>query len=136
MNKDDPQAAKKFTEIGEAYEVLGDEEKRKTYDTFGHSEYTGTGAGGGPHPFTQMRAEEIFKEFFKFGNDFGGLNFGFGSNRQNPFAQYSESAAEEVCTCSACRACSTCCACCACCVCSASCVCSAFCTCSTCILNM
>jgi DnaJ family protein A protein 3 len=96
MNKNDPEAAKKFTEIGEAYEVLGDEEKRKTYDTFGHSKYTGAGNRGGPNPFTQMRAEEIFKEFFKFGNDAGGFNFGFGSGGQNPFAQYAENAPEEV----------------------------------------
>ena len=32
-NKDDPEGAKKkFTVIANAYEVLGDEEKRKTYD--------------------------------------------------------------------------------------------------------
>lgn len=35
LNKDNPQGQEKFKEINEAYEVLGDEEKRKQYDTFG-----------------------------------------------------------------------------------------------------
>lgn len=89
MNKDDKDAAKKFTEIGEAYEVLGDEEKRKQYDMFGQSAYAQqgrAGQGAGAHPFTQMRAEEIFKEFFRSfggggGGDFGNLQFEFGSGR-------------------------------------------------------
>ena len=83
MNKDDKDAAKKFTEIGEAYEVLGDEEKRRQYDMFGQSAYAQHGRarpGAGAHPFTQMRAEEIFKEFFRsFGGDVGNLGFDFGS---------------------------------------------------------
>ena len=91
MNKDDKDAARKFTEIGEAYEVLGDEDKRKHYDMFGHSTYASqgrAGPGAGAHPFTQMRAEEIFKEFFRsFGGDFGNLGFNFGSSHSgDPFA--------------------------------------------------
>ena len=47
MNKA-PDAAKKFGEVQEAYDVLSDEEKRKAYDRFGHA---GVGAGtGGPAP--------------------------------------------------------------------------------------
>jgi DnaJ-class molecular chaperone len=34
-NKDNPGAEDKFKEVGEAYAVLGDAEKRKQYDTFG-----------------------------------------------------------------------------------------------------
>ena len=60
-------------------QVLSDEEKRRMYDVTGHSEYTqaagGGGAGGGA-PFTTMRAEEIFRQFF--GGDFGGLGSMFG----------------------------------------------------------
>lgn len=39
---------KKFKEINEAYQVLGDEQKRKQYDTFGTagSQFGGAGAGG------------------------------------------------------------------------------------------
>lgn len=36
-NKDDPQAEDRFKEVGEAYAVLSDEEKRKQYDTFGQA---------------------------------------------------------------------------------------------------
>ena len=36
-NKDNPGAEDKFKELGEAYAVLGDPEKRKQYDTFGSS---------------------------------------------------------------------------------------------------
>ena len=42
-NQEDPNAAEKFKEINEAYEVLSDSEKRARYDQFGHM---GTGAGG------------------------------------------------------------------------------------------
>ncbi|MBN2331920.1 MAG: J domain-containing protein [Deltaproteobacteria bacterium] len=35
MNKDDAESEKKFKEINEAYEVLGDQQKRKEYDMYG-----------------------------------------------------------------------------------------------------
>lgn len=35
LNKNNPKSQEKFKEINEAYEVLGDQEKRKQYDTFG-----------------------------------------------------------------------------------------------------
>ncbi len=62
-NKDDPNAAEKFKEINEAYEVLGDPEKRARYDQFGHA---GVGAGD-PGDFGASG-----------GGPFGFGDFGFG----------------------------------------------------------
>src|SRR5688572_31703406 len=58
-NRDDPKAADRFKEISEAYNVLGDAEKRKQYDDMrrlgafgdfaqrrGSGGFTGTPAGG------------------------------------------------------------------------------------------
>ena len=54
VNKDDPKAAEKFREASEAYEVLENDEKRKLYDSFGHSGVdpsSGMGGGAGAGPF-------------------------------------------------------------------------------------
>ena len=64
MNKNDPSATEKFKEIQEAYDVLSDPEKRKTYDQFGHAGVgAGAGAGGGPggpgfDPFEAFRRSQ------------------------------------------------------------------------------
>ena len=60
-NPDDPNAETKFKELGEAYSVLSDPQRRQMYDRFG----TG-GPGAGFDPF------DIFSSFF------GGDPFGFG----------------------------------------------------------
>src|ERR1051326_8355255 len=46
MNPDDKAAQKKFKEVQQAYDVLGDEKKRKMYDQFG-SQFEQMGVGGG-----------------------------------------------------------------------------------------
>jgi molecular chaperone DnaJ len=58
-NPDDPHAEEKFKELGEAYDVLIDEQKRAAYDRYGHAAFAQGGRSGGFHdPF------DIFREVF------------------------------------------------------------------------
>ena len=45
-NPGDKEAEEKFKEAAQAYEILGDEQKRAQYDQYGHAAFEG-GAGGG-----------------------------------------------------------------------------------------
>lgn len=67
-NPNDPAAEEKFKELGEAYDVLMDPDKRAAYDRFGHAAFAqGTAARGGFHdPF------DIFREVFG-GSGAGGI---------------------------------------------------------------
>src|SRR3954470_13390109 len=69
-NPDDPHAEEKFKELGEAYDVLMDANKRAAYDRFGHAAFAqgtaGPGAGGFHDPF------DIFREVFGGGGGGGG----------------------------------------------------------------
>src|SRR5690348_2118400 len=77
-NPDDKAAEEKFKELGEAYEVLCDPQKRAAYDQYGHAAFDRrAGFGRGFHdPF------EIFREVFGGGSIFEDL-FG-GGGRSDP----------------------------------------------------
>src|SRR5438093_1490847 len=79
-NPDDPHAEEKFKELGEAYDVLIDPDKRAAYDRFGHAAFTQGGAGFGRGVFHDPF--EIFREVFG-GGGFGGGIFEtfFGGDR-------------------------------------------------------
>ena len=66
-NPGDKEAEEKFKELGEAYEVLSDQQKRATYDRFGHAAFgPGSGAGaGGQYPGGGFHDPfEIFRDVF------------------------------------------------------------------------
>jgi molecular chaperone DnaJ len=77
-NPGDPTTEEKFKEAAQAYEVLGNEQKRGRYDQYGHAGVEGAagGFGGGG-----MTVEDIFSHFGDiFGGGFGGFG-GFSGSR-------------------------------------------------------
>ena len=70
-NSDDPEAADKFKEANEAYEVLSNEEKKAAYDRFGHAGVDpNMGGRGGAGGFGGGEFTDIFGDVF--GDIFGG----------------------------------------------------------------
>lgn len=74
----------KFKEINEAYQILGDAEKRQKYDQFGSAAFDGTQgfSGGDFGGFNQGGINFDFSNFEDLGDIFGGV-FGFGNSRQS-----------------------------------------------------
>lgn len=77
-NPGDSHAEEMFKKAAEAYEVLGNEDKRAKYDRFGHQAFEGGGFGGGG-----MNMDDIFSQFGDiFGGGFSGFGGGFGGGGQ------------------------------------------------------
>jgi molecular chaperone DnaJ len=70
VNAHDPDAEEKFKEAAEAYEILSDDERRATYDRYGHE---GLRSGGYAPNFDSFGSiGDLFEAFFGGGGGFGG----------------------------------------------------------------
>ena len=89
-NPGDKEAESKFKEIAQAYEVLGNAEKRQMYDQYGEAAFQNGGMGGGGQGFGNPF--DIFRDVFSgMGGGRGGDSifdsfFGGGFSRQDPNA--------------------------------------------------
>ena len=74
-NPDDKDADAKFKEATEAYEILGDQQKRAAYDQYGHAGVDpnagGGGFGGGGANFSDIFGD-VFGDIFGGGGGRGG----------------------------------------------------------------
>lgn len=108
LHPDDPKAQAKFQALQEAYDVIGDPEKRRKYDQYGEQwrqaeQFGGFGGGGGAgggNPFGGFDFSSFqgggFSQFFqdlfgrtgKAGGGFGGFQ-GFGGSARSGFSGFS-----------------------------------------------
>ena len=80
-NPGNKKAEEKFKEAAQAYEVLGDSEKKAKYDHFGHSAFQ-NGGGFGQQGFENV--EDIFSSFGDIFGDFFGMGGRGRSHRSGP----------------------------------------------------
>ena len=79
-NQGSKEAEAKFKEIAEAYEVLGDANKRKEYD---NPKSTFEFHSSGPN-FGGMNMDDILRHFGMGGFDMGGFDMGMNTHQQQP----------------------------------------------------
>ena len=101
LNPNNTKAQEMFKDINEAYEVLGDEKKRKKYDTFGSGYNFTNGQNfdpshfgfenfGNGHRYTYTTSGEGFSDFFNMffgGEDFGISDLFGGATGRNNYYQ-------------------------------------------------
>ena len=79
----------KFKEVAKAYEVLGNEEKRKQYDQFGHAAFeqgAGQGPFGGGNPFGGAQGGQYGPFTYSYSSN--GQGFDFGADPFDIFEQF------------------------------------------------
>ena len=81
-NPGDKTSEEKFKEASEAYHVLSDNERKQSYDNFGHAAFENGGGGRGGFGNFDFSGSfsDIFEDFF---GDFGGSGRGRRSRKSN-----------------------------------------------------
>ena len=105
LHPDDPKAKAKFQALNEAYDVIGDPEKRKKYDQYGEQWKDADifGGRGGGSPFEGFDFSSFngggqgFSSFFEdlFGSIKGDKSSGFGGNSSAGFGGFSGFGAQQ-----------------------------------------
>jgi curved DNA-binding protein len=102
VNKGDKKAEERFKEISQAYDILGDPEKKKKYDQFGsegggfdprhqaHRAYTWSAGGQGGNGGAEFDFGDIFENIFGGSAGAGGARRSSKRRASNPFEAYED----------------------------------------------